>query len=295
MHASASGPVGALLLIAPLAAIPVFAVIGVPQFAPVVASATDDGDVQELGPASSLSVDAASSPSKRTADDLFAPVSGVSSTMNATPGMGLGDRFPGKADLGPGRRGVFGDSDNSRTDEHSPPSEALDDWQVIPAPHTGRNTVSEDTSNRRESSEDRVSTDQFSRDLLNPSASSIRLPKANPRSIGDDGRESGGANRLGNESQGLEGMLPTQSGWIAASRRLRQLGINKYRLDPPINERQFVFSCVVNPNDNPRVIQRFEDTADDPLEAVQKVIQQVEEWQRRSGRATRNESVDDRP
>ena len=38
MHASSGGPFGALLMIAPLAAIPVFAIIGVPHFTPVAAS-----------------------------------------------------------------------------------------------------------------------------------------------------------------------------------------------------------------------------------------------------------------
>src|SRR5450759_3136017 len=53
MHVSGSGPLGVLLMIAPLAAIPVFAILGVPHFAPVSASGTDDDDFVELGETSS--------------------------------------------------------------------------------------------------------------------------------------------------------------------------------------------------------------------------------------------------
>ncbi len=49
MHVSGSGPLGVLLMIAPLAAIPVFAILGVPHFAPVAASGTDDDDFAVLG------------------------------------------------------------------------------------------------------------------------------------------------------------------------------------------------------------------------------------------------------
>src|SRR5262249_23341470 len=92
MHASASGPLGALLMIAPLAAIPVFAIVGVPQFAPVVASLADnDDDLSNLGdPAAPVSTDPVSTvpvskipvstrgdeprDAGKTTDDLFAPV-----------------------------------------------------------------------------------------------------------------------------------------------------------------------------------------------------------------------------
>src|SRR5262249_6850661 len=78
MLASASGPLGALLMIAPLAAIPVFAIIGVPQFAPVSASSADDEEVVDLGePAQRHAPPPAARHSpKRSADDLYAPVRG---------------------------------------------------------------------------------------------------------------------------------------------------------------------------------------------------------------------------
>src|SRR5262249_59897170 len=76
MHCTASGPLGALLLIAPLAAIPVFAIVGAPQFAPLAASPSDDDEeFADLGDSTAtLESRATETPSRgRSADDLFAP------------------------------------------------------------------------------------------------------------------------------------------------------------------------------------------------------------------------------
>src|SRR5262245_21147172 len=90
MHGSASGPLGALLLIAPLAALPVFAIVGVPQFAPLAASPSDDDDeFADLGDSSATleSRPVESSARSRSADDLFAPFpeSSSRSELNDAP------------------------------------------------------------------------------------------------------------------------------------------------------------------------------------------------------------------
>ena len=87
MTGSGSGPLGLLLMIAPLAAIPVFAIVGIPRFAPVSASQGDDEDAIEWREAVGRTDSAASeSASKvRNSDDLFAPVT-YPSSRNDTAG-----------------------------------------------------------------------------------------------------------------------------------------------------------------------------------------------------------------
>src|SRR5436190_4122246 len=77
---SASGPIGALLVIAPLVAIPVVAIVGIPQFAPVVASSSLDDDFGEeplrndFATTAPLNSPRGTPPVRYKADDLFAPV-----------------------------------------------------------------------------------------------------------------------------------------------------------------------------------------------------------------------------
>src|SRR5262249_48207778 len=75
-----------------------------------------------------------------------------------------------------------------------------------------------------------------------------------------------------------------QSGWREATRRLKELGIRRYRLESQIEEQTFVFICSFAAVDNPRVVRRVETEADDRLEAVQKVIDEIVEWQKHGGR-----------
>jgi hypothetical protein len=78
--------------------------------------------------------------------------------------------------------------------------------------------------------------------------------------------------------------LTGQSGWREATRRLKELGIRRYRLESQIEEQTFVFICSFAAVENPRVVRRFEAEADDPLEAVQRVIEEIDEWQKHGGR-----------
>lgn len=67
--------------------------------------------------------------------------------------------------------------------------------------------------------------------------------------------------------------------WQAAVERLNKLDIRNFRLEPGHQQGQFVFICSYTPPDNPRVSYRFEAGADEPLKAVEKVLEQIIEWQ----------------
>lgn len=66
--------------------------------------------------------------------------------------------------------------------------------------------------------------------------------------------------------------------WQAAVKRLNDLEIRNFRLEPGHQAQQFAFYCSFTPPESPRVSYRFEAEADEPLRAVEKVLQQIETW-----------------
>jgi len=66
--------------------------------------------------------------------------------------------------------------------------------------------------------------------------------------------------------------------WQAAVRRLNELEIRNFRLEPGQQSESFVFICSYTLPDNPRVSYRFEAEADEPLRAVEKVLSQIDAW-----------------
>lgn len=322
MQGSGGGPLGALLILAPLAAIPIFAVVGVPQFAPVAASGADEEfhePVQELRPA--VVAAAPASVPKRTADDLFAPLpqSSAASTPPAKP------------------RAAFAAAPAARPPEArswTPPPEALGDWQISqddrqPLSHlepprelddrshriaseppacavradAGRNAAS--TSSRRTletpvrqvATADPASTrsrprglvpiDDFDSGLLDPR---LEQPRESRSLTGDRVRQNQpqtgrvAADPLDNAAtierlrDELSPLAGSGSDWQAAARRLKELGIQQYRLEARIEEQRFIFRCVFPVGESTAMKRVFEADADDPLDAVVQVLEQVEEW-----------------
>jgi hypothetical protein len=84
---------------------------------------------------------------------------------------------------------------------------------------------------------------------------------------------------------GLENRAPSRPEepftWQDAVDRLNALEIRNFRLQPGHRENQFSFVCNYTPSDSPRVSYRFEAEADEPLKAVEKVLEQIAEWQQR--------------
>jgi len=69
--------------------------------------------------------------------------------------------------------------------------------------------------------------------------------------------------------------------WKAAVARLNALGIRDYQLQPGDRAGEFHFSCRFVSRTNPRVMQRFEAEAAEPLDAVERVLEQIDEWKGR--------------
>ncbi|MDP1795992.1 MAG: hypothetical protein Q8K78_00850, partial [Planctomycetaceae bacterium] len=66
--------------------------------------------------------------------------------------------------------------------------------------------------------------------------------------------------------------------WRDAVQKLNALEIRNFRLEPGQQPMQFLFSCSYTPRDNPRVSHWFEAEADEPLRAVERVLEQIDTW-----------------
>jgi hypothetical protein len=86
--------------------------------------------------------------------------------------------------------------------------------------------------------------------------------------------------------------------WKRAVDRLNALGIRDFQLQPGEREGDFNFSCRFASRQNPRVIHRFEAEAADPLEAVNQVLRQLDDWRARHlerNQGTHTASAETRP
>ncbi|MBC7822221.1 MAG: hypothetical protein IAG10_35500 [Planctomycetaceae bacterium] len=66
--------------------------------------------------------------------------------------------------------------------------------------------------------------------------------------------------------------------WREAVRRLNELGIQEFRLEPGRQLGEFYFVCEFTPDRDTRITRRFEAEAKEPLLAVAAVLRQIDEW-----------------
>jgi hypothetical protein len=276
MRALAAGPLGVLVMVAPLVAIPLLSTFGIPQFAPLVASPVDEDAEVDIVPAAAVEDAAAapsssrnSTPASHTADDLFAPLVATNSperplqTVNAPrrPGqsvqsdVGLVPLVPPGAEVRKPRR------------QGSSADRALSGWDVIPeSEQSSRPDLAAETLASPKAAADRGAFQAVERE---PAHSG---PRASPNK--------GSELRLPNDAPGLEA-LDGSSGeeltWKGAKRKIDELNVRKSFLELMENGK-FRFSCSVSNPDNPQVDRRFLSDSDEPLLAVEKVLRQVEEW-----------------
>jgi hypothetical protein len=269
-----------LLLLIPVLAIPALAIFGIPQFAPVVASPLDEGPSRDR--------ENGVGQSARSADGFLAELD------EPTPDdFGDEPRRPGKI----GDSVPINKSARSAPIWSSPAAEQMDfdsprsdSWNNPPRTEE-RRVASLDGFGTSLSIDDRAGFDR--RFAVDPKDSRPSQPQPVPRELRGDlvqavvtdasAPRSFQRDSASNASASIRQVSDVREPltWQVAIRRLNELEIRNFRLERGHRDGQFAFICSYTPSDSPRVSYRFEAEADEPMKAVEKVLQQIDEWQHR--------------
>lgn len=281
MRSGIHGTFATLMLLIPVLSIPALAIFGIPQFAPVVASPLDEGANQDhehrVGQSERLASEGL------MADLNESPLAKDAFSRNPTetrPKGKLGDSVP-VTSIGRNARAWNSEEIESNHPEETMPRNAAWADDAIPENHRSIGSPATDTAinppGERRGFDQRYAAAPI--DSRRPGASRahhsdlVPAEQSTPRPYHRD-RESGPASSPIRQVSNVREPLT----WQGAIRRLNELEIRNFRLERGHRENQFVFICSFTPSDSPRVSTRFEAEADEPLKAVEKVLEQIDEW-----------------
>ncbi|MEI8020154.1 MAG: hypothetical protein WCH39_18270 [Schlesneria sp.] len=289
-----SNGVATILLMIPVLTVPALAIFGIPQFAPVVASPIDDSRNSDRESRNGNF-------SRRSQDDLFDEIEGINSEPDIKPGSTTSLRNRGvskPAQREKSLRRVESDSVHSLTSDrergsiwpNSPrqpafkssdelvvrdrsfnDADAADIPQQKALPrHQRRLSAVEKTNDEIR----QASVDDPDQIVTQSGFTDDAQIRPQPRISSEENRKRSSESReLKSRASGTEPLT-----WAAAVERLNEFDIRSFRLEPGDRSGQFVFICSYTSPDSPTVSYRFEAGADQPLEAVEKVIEQIVEW-----------------
>jgi hypothetical protein len=290
-----------LIMLVPMTAVPMMAVFGIPQFAPVSASpapverelAAFDFRENRVGHSDSYplppldlaesrdrfnvrgssGVDRVDPRDDGTVHDLFAPLDGRAVSEPAAVAVSANTA-----------RHVWSDPlaysslspETRRVGSSGVGSSGSDRREDMPDVFGPRNRQSE----QRDAS-DLQQTSLASRVSQADSRSSLGRISGDQSSVSDFrySRIGAGENRLSGARSNSES-ASTEFTWTTAIDELNAEGVHNYRLTPGAQPGVFRFMCFVTSVESPRVSRRFDAEAGDPLEAVQQVLAQVADWNR---------------
>ena len=289
MRSGIHGTFATLLLMVPVLSIPALAIFGIPQFAPVVASPLDEGRRSDQERRVGQSAKPVGDRFAEDPDDALAfgsePTDRRSSAPSARPGESVPWPRPGRNSS---NRTSPIDAPESRFDNTNPhgandgaevpnPGSAFDKESFGPRP----NERSNDRSNRDARDNPFDSNQSAPPEFRPPQFKGVPTTGSgsppNPRAFQRQPEPLPNVDAK-DRSAGTENEPLT---WQTAVRRLNEMEIRNFRLQPSHRENQFVFICSYSSSDSPRVSRRFEAEADEPLKAVEKVLEQIAEWKQR--------------
>ena len=251
MHSPSSGPFTTLLMLVPLIVVPLLAIFGIPQFMPVIASPSSEEDDSGFAPNAVLGVGRST---RHTADEMLAS---ASSRLN--PDQKMAESFAanaGQSQANPFREFEQPSLDNPLKQQPEatwvPPLISMAGWELDSKQSSEARPANRDRGRPHDSAF--LSLDDFSRERK----LARKRNKRDPAFIKPE----------------------TPLTWQSAVRWLNELGIHHYQLEPGQHENEFYFSCSFSPGNNSRITQRFEAEAAEPLRAVEKVLVQIENWQK---------------
>jgi hypothetical protein len=284
---------------APVLCIPALAIFGIPQFAPVVASPLDEGLDRDR--------EHRVGQSERHSDSLLTEMEDPTNDRDLIPDQNeplikpagrMGDSVPINRS---GRNAPVWNSEESKPQrsnsngvrQSSWTDDPADEFQAEQGPKSiagaDRNEQPGFESSKPREFQGRPNGFQAPFDTPRPSAQANSQQRrdqmpATPTTMTERGsapvkqyqreQPSGAASTIRQASHVQEALT-----WEAAVRRLNDLEIRNFRLERGHRENQFIFICSYTPSDSPRVSFRFEAEADEPLKAIEKVLDQISEWQ----------------
>ena len=242
MRSRSGNPLATLLLSVPLLAMPLMAVFGVPQFVPVIASSMSEHRSEWDAPLRREKV-------------------GESLAMNGFPDA----RSQLRADLRPEERldDLFRAASPSRLADQPARHhqvEPLSNSEVSVA--EGRPRVV-----------DLFAAEPGAIELTDLSDRPQAASSVRPASRDVDVRPGFSRSPKAGDERSLAGLT-----WRQAVRRLNVLGIHRFRLEPGHDDADFHFACEFSPDNDSRITRRFEAESTEPLQAVELVLRQIDEW-----------------
>ena len=279
-----------VLMLIPLVAVPMLAIFGIPEIAPVKKSSVSENDLFNNEGSSRSQFEEISFDSSSHEIDLGGEgnLSGQSRSNQNRAHRGS-----------PFEKMASSHKDAINQEEWLPPAGALEGWELEEAP----SQLKSEHKRGQLKSADSLPKLDFNKNPIQQAAFEGERPSSNTEApFGQEIRQ------VGAEDNPFEPSAPAQPAptkqaavkevdqqfrlraetmlrrdpatWSAAVQKLNDLGIRDYRLEPGVRPNEFLFSCSYSPPHNPRISRRFEAEALDPLKAVIKVLQQVDEWSR---------------
>ncbi len=247
MRSRSGNPLPTLMLTLPLVAIPLMAVFGVPQFVPVIASSVSEDDQKQERHKVLRQKGVGESIASTT---LIAANS--SHRLESTSEDSLNDLFRPSGHSRPESRPI-----------HVEKTETVESIGLRPSLTAAHKDLSDLFGPDAETPNfvDLRPTDQ---------ATSHNQPLAIPASYQT---QRASTTSKTSSSDGLT--------WRRAVQRLNELGIHKFRLEPGRDNGDFYFACEFSPDQDSRITRRFEAESSEPLQAVQLVLRQIDDWTRR--------------
>jgi hypothetical protein len=257
MRSTAQGSFAAFLLLIPILAVPMLAVFGIPDFAPLVDSPLGSPDTAEFPRGDDAPPFNATT---RLPDEEFPAVQRVAATeLAAWPAQHVQPAVGETEQEQLARLRTLRQQQGVPHPAAPQPATTVPPVQFVsassPSPFVPAETV-EPAGAAAVAVE--TGTRPRSLDVVEP------FPPHAPRPSATQPRE------FATAAQPLT--------WRGAVQRLNQMEIRNFRLEPGRTPDQFIFICSYTPRDNPRVSYRFEAEADEPLKAVEKVLAQIDSW-----------------
>ena len=251
-----------LLLLIPILAVPMLAIFGIPNFAPAVASPLDDTEWVDPAPKAV----AAGAPPATT--ELAQ--SGLNFSNNPRQSSDRSMPWPGQP------RAAAAERTLPLEGEAAPDYSGYDHSAAITAPTPRRLPAEAADPAAWPGAADGGAIQPVGYTVPSEMAGPPKYERRRDSDVNAAGFESGPP-RTSRPPRTLAPAAPTLT-WQAAVSRLRELEISNFKLEPGSDPNQFLFRCSFTPPDQPRLTQRFEAEAAEPLKAVEKVLAQVEVW-----------------